>query len=98
MMTLLPRAPWSTTVRPGVQRDSSVRFPIARRSMSAPVTAEMLSGTCCNGSSMRVAVTTTASSKAASRNVTAGSSTRSPATATPSTVAAPKPRRKTVTE
>ena len=36
MMTLLPRAPWSTTVRPGVQRDSSVRFPITRRSMSAP--------------------------------------------------------------
>ena len=42
---------------------------MARRSMSAPVTAEMLIGTCCSGCSMRVAVTTTASSKAASRRV-----------------------------
>ena len=97
MMALLPRAPWSTTVSPGVQRASSVRLPMARASMSAPVTAETLSGTCCSGSSMRVAVTTTASSNAATRSVTAGSSAGSAPTATPSTVAAPKPVRETVT-
>ena len=97
MMTLLPRAPWSTTVRPGVERASSVRFSMARRSMSAPVTADMLIGTACSGSSMRVAVTTAASSKALSRRVTGGSVTGSPSTATPSTVASRKPFRKTVT-
>ena len=64
--------------------------------MSAPVTAEMLIGTCCSGSSIRVAVTTTASSKAANRRVTAASSTGSFSTSTPSTVAWPKPLRKTV--
>ncbi len=97
MTTLLPRAPWSTTVRPGIQRDSSVRFPIARRSIWAPVTAEMLIGTCCNGSSMRVAVTTTASSNVARRSVVAGNSTGAAPTATPATVTAPKPLRETVT-
>ena len=70
---------------------------MARRSMSAPVTAEMLIGTCCSGSSTRVAVTTAASSKAPSRKVTGGSVTDSPPTATPATVASPKPPRKTVT-
>ena len=69
---------------------------MARRSMSAPVTAEILIGTCCSGCSMRVAVTTTASSKAASRRVMSDSSTGSAATATPFTVASPKPLRKTV--
>ena len=64
--------------------------------MSAPVTAEMLIGTCCSGSSIRVAVTTTASSNAATRSVTAGSSTGLAATATSSTVTSPKPLRKMV--
>ncbi len=44
MTTLLARDPWSMTVRPGVHRASSVRFSIARCSMSAPVTTEMFSG------------------------------------------------------
>ena len=91
MTTLLPRAPWSTTVSPGVQRASSVRFPMARRSRSSPVTAETLMGTCRVGSSKRVAVTTTASSNGARRKVMAGSSTGWVPTATPSTLAVPKP-------
>ena len=65
--------------------------------MSAPVTAEMLIGTCCSGSSTRVAVTTAASSNAISRRVTGESVTAPPATATSSTVASPKPLRNTVT-
>ena len=56
----------------------------------------MLIGTCCSGSSTRVAVTTTASSNAASRKPMAASSSGSFSTSTPSTVACPKPLRKTV--
>ena len=69
---------------------------MARRSMSAPDTAEMLSGTRCSGSSTRVAVTTSASSNAPTRSVIAGSSTGSAPTST-STVTAPKPLSRTVT-
>ena len=65
--------------------------------MSAPVTAEMLIGTSCSGSSMRVAVTTAASSNAPNRSVTGGSATGAPSTAMPSTVVSPKPLRNTVT-
>ena len=70
---------------------------MARLSMSAPVTAEMLIGTSASGSSMRVAVTTAASAKDASRSVTGGSATGSAPTATPSSVTSPKPPRATVT-
>ena len=97
MMALLPRAPWSTTVRPGVQRASSVRFPMPRRSMSVPVTAEMLIGIHCGGCSTRVADTTTASSKAANRRVMSDSSTGPAASSTPFIVTSPKPLRETVT-
>ena len=70
---------------------------MARRSMSAPVAAEMLIGTSCGGSSTRVAVTTAASAKTPSRRVIGGSATGAPSTSTPSTVVFPKPLRKTVT-
>ena len=65
--------------------------------MSAPVTAEMLIGTSCSGSSMRVAVTTAASSKPPNRKMTGGSTTGSAPTVMSSTVASPNPLRKTVT-
>ena len=65
--------------------------------MSAPVTAEMLIGTDCSGSSMRVAVTTAASANAASRSVIGGNATASAPTVTRSSVTSPKPLRKTVT-
>ena len=59
--------------------------------MSAPLNAEMLIGTSRNGSSVRVAVTTSLSLRPASGNVMTGTSTDSVATTMPSTISVAKP-------
>ena len=59
--------------------------------MSAPLKAEMLIGTSRNGSSVRVAVTTSVSLRPASGNVMSGTSTGPVATTMPSTVAVSNP-------
>ena len=59
--------------------------------MSAPLNAEMLIGTFRNGSSVRVAVTTSVSLRPASGNVMTDASTGPVATTMSSTVAVAKP-------
>ena len=44
MTTLLPRAPWSTTVRPGIQRDGIVKLTLSERTYRVELTSFALIG------------------------------------------------------